>query len=498
MPRSLPFLPFGSLGLGALLALGLAPFHQAWLWVVVLSLYATHFADFTSKRRIFFLPVSFWHGYMFGGVYFLSSLYWIGLAPAVFSDDLRFLTPFASLGVSLIFACFWGLASMLAAQIARGHQRHLRIIALIGTLSFCEWLRGQAFSGFPWNMPVHILSDFAYLRQIIAIFGSYGSNVVVLFFCMVPALLWRASWRGRIIGGSISCMLFIGFLGFGVWRYQKEPAFFDHGVRLVQRAIAQRQKWDINFRDQNLSGHVVASIHNRPDWVNAVIWPEAASGFFLPNHPDLWGFVQAAAPKNGYLITGTLRFAPDRSQRNALMVFGKQGPHPVFYDKHHLVPFGEYIPFAYIFSQFKPLAGFRTGITAGPPPAPFHLPGLPAFLPLICYEIIFPELAQTKADWILNITNDAWFGTSTGPYQHAEIARMRAVETGSAVVRSANTGISAIYDGYGNVIDQLGINVRGVIDAKLPRPISVWRGQKFMLWLLLFLIFVILVKNSVR
>ena len=247
------------------------------------------------------------------------------------------------------------------------------------------------------------------------------------------------------------------------------------GLRLVQAGIPQREKWRRDLRNRNLLRHHELSTENRPDWVSHIIWPENAATFFLADDEPRRLALAQAVPRGGLLITGAPRRAvgPLRIWNSAFAV-DERGTVLAQYDKFHLVPFGEYAPFR----KFLPVDKIAHGMTdysAGSGPNTLHLPGLPPVSPLICYEVIFPGAVLDRADrpaWLLNLTNDAWYGKTAGPHQHMAISRVRAVEEGLPVVRAANTGISSVIDPYGRVLGSLPLDTTGTLDSRLPKPVK--------------------------
>jgi apolipoprotein N-acyltransferase len=203
----------------------------------------------------------------------------------------------------------------------------------------------------------------------------------------------------------------------------------------------------------------------RPD---VVIWSETAVPFVLGQAPELQA-ESAAAALPGTLVLG-IRRTEEGAWFNSLAVLAPDGTATAVYDKHHLVPFGEYIPLAGWLARLPLETLTQAGFSAGPGPRLLAAPGIPPFLPLICYEAIFPGglRADGRPAWLVQVTNDAWFGTASGPYQHFAQARVRAIEQGLPLARAANTGISAMVDPFGRVLARLDLGETGYVDALLP------------------------------
>jgi apolipoprotein N-acyltransferase len=262
-------------------------------------------------------------------------------------------------------------------------------------------------------------------------------------------------------------------------------------IRIVQVSVPQKDKWLLEKQDQILRDHLELSATNaagmRDDLAGAshVVWPEAAMPFVPLEHPETLATIGRMLPAGRQLISGALRVEPDPSNQdrpwrffNSLLVFGEKGSLVARYDKTHLVPFGEYLPLRTALEAIglRPLTRRRGSFESGVTPRPLlHVPGLPAAAPVICYEAVFPGAIIEGAErpgMIVNLTNDGWFGNTTGPRQHFHQARVRAVEEGLPLVRAANNGISAMIDGRGRVLGSLDVDVRGVIDADLPAALA--------------------------
>jgi apolipoprotein N-acyltransferase len=267
------------------------------------------------------------------------------------------------------------------------------------------------------------------------------------------------------------------------------------GLRIVQSNIPQREKWAARYQERNLRLFLDLSLLDRPAWITHVIWPETAATFLPGDSPSLRRILAAAVPPGGLLITGAPRRTGTGARlANAMVAIDGAGHIAARYDKHHLVPFGEYVPFADYLPIEKITPG-RSGFAPGPGPRTLRLRGLPPFSPLICYEVIFPGEVAPEDDrpaWLLNLTNDAWYGISAGPHQHLAQSRVRAVEEGVPLVRAAYTGISAVIDPFGRVLQRRALNEAGVIDTRLPKPLADappyarWRDLPFWTIMLLF------------
>ena len=429
-------------------------------------------------------------GWFFGFGFFLAGLYWIGVAFLVEAEKFAFLMPFAVVLLPAGLALFHAFAVMLAHLLwTRGP---LRIVALAVGLAIGEWLRGHILTGFPWNLIGYALTGYDNILQSVALIGIDGLTFVTIFVCASPAALGTlqvASLRHRAVPAVISLIVMISLGIYGFNRIPDAPLEYANDIRLriVQPNVAQSEKWKPENRSAIFSRLLTMSDGaTSPETagvrdVTHVIWPETAVPFLLTEAPDARAAIAAMLPLGTTLITGTVRreFADSENETaatamyNSILVFDDADRISAIYDKVHLVPFGEYLPFHDLLSRMglSQLTRMRPGFGAGEGRRTYSVANTPGFAPLICYEIIFSGAIvsqEARPGWILNLTNDAWYGDSTGPYQHFQQTRVRAVEEGLPVVRAANTGISAVIGPYGRILEHLPINVAGVIDSRLP------------------------------
>jgi len=429
-------------------------------------------------------------GWWFGFGYFLFGLYWIGEAFLVEADKFAWALPFAvtllPAGLSLFFA--------LAAFLARFAwcDGIARIVVLSVTLALTEWLRGHVLTGFPWNTLGYALTSPLPLMQTAGVLGIYGLTLWTVLIFASPLVLWverGQGWRAAALPMMVA-MVPLAVLAAGGWLVlSRDSTVVDDRVliRIVQPSIPQREKWLPEMQARNFAIHLDTSREDatgkRDDLagVTHVIWPEAAMPFLPLDRPEALAMIGELLPSQTYLVTGALRLkrpavgAPGPVVAyNSLMAFGTGGRLASLYDKIHLVPFGEYLPFQDTLERwgFEQLTRLRGGFAVGETPRPLlSLPGLPRIGGLICYEAIFPGevvQGQERPGLLINLTNDGWFGNSIGPHQHFHQARVRAVEQGLPLIRAANNGISAVIDSQGRILSRLELNRRGVIDTGLP------------------------------
>lgn len=411
-------------------------------------------------------------GWWFGFGYFLAGLYWISLSLIVESEKFAWMIPLALSLIPALLACSIGLAAGISYFAERGFSR---LLAFTASWTLCEWARAHILSGFPWN-PIGVIWSWDPLfLQGLSVVGVYGLGFVTVLIFLWPAVFILQCKRRTLIASLVFFGLIAGCWIFGFIRLYEapKPGQSDTRLRIVQPNIPQDLKWNPRLRAQHLDKLVQLSKGAGEAGIKHIIWPETAIPFLVTPNTNLSSVIGNIIPAGGLLWAGSLTTAGDSESQlrlfNSLLILDDRGEVRAKYDKHHLVPFGEYIPFRDFLGISKITSG-RTDFTSGSKPTPIMLSGFRKVLPMICYEIIFAHevAAASRPDWIVNITNDAWFLNSPGPRQHFALARMRAVELGLPVVRAANTGISGIIDPWGRVIDSLEVGVSGFIDVNLP------------------------------
>lgn len=455
--------------LGALAAAAQPPVHLIPVLIVSFAGLVRLLDGATRGRTAFAV------GWWFGAGYFAAGLYWVSYALLVDAARFAWLIPPALLGLSFGLGLFIGAATWLARRAARAGL--WRIAGLAGAWTLLEWIRGVVLTGFPWNPVGNVWVAAPPVLQAASWIGVYGLSLLTVFAAAAPAGLAgpgpaRARWTAALSGLALIAALAVA----GAVRLSGDAGGSVAGVtlRIVQPDIAQQDKWRPDVRAANFALHMRLSGRRGDGRATHVIWPETAAPFSVATDPRGRDLLRAAVPPGGLLLTGAPRFRVEGGRIvqiwNGLVAVDDRGEVVAGYDKHHLVPFGEYTPFRDILPLEKITVG-SLDFSAGPGPATLRLPGLPPVSPLICYEAIFPGEVTAPGDrpgWLLNVTNDGWFGLSAGPHQHLASARLRAVEEGLPLVRAANTGISAVIDPYGRDVARLPLGVRGVIDSALP------------------------------
>jgi apolipoprotein N-acyltransferase len=467
---------------GAISALGFVPFafFPALLLgfaALVLLIDGTQFPPRPILRAAFV-------GWCFAFGQFIAGMYWVGYAFFVEPSAHLWQLPVGIAGLPALLALF--TAAGTAAALRLWLPGPLRIVILAIGYALAEWLRGHLFSGFPWNLPGYGWAALPEIFQSTALFGVYGLTFLTVLFGASLALFFDDRrhwlWPGAMLA------LFVVLWSLGSLRQTFTPVATVPGVRLriVQPNIPQAEKYQRRYISRNWQRLLDLSVAPGAQPTH-IIWPESAPPFVLARYPEALDQITLLTSRGTVLITGAVRAEENldgpRRYFNSLYIFGRAGRVEGVYDKFHLVPFGEYLP-------LEPLLG-ALGLTklvgigsfaSGEGPRTFHAPGAPPVGPLICYEIIFPG-AVTAADdrpgWLVNVSDDSWFGPWAGPRQHLVIARVRAIEEGLPVVRGTNTGISAVIDPLGRVRARLKMNEAGVLDAELPQSLPLTPYGRF-------------------
>jgi len=477
--------------LGALAALALPPVYALPILLVSISGLVL-LIDRTPHWRAAIVT-----GWCFAFGYFVAGIYWIANALLAVAPLFGWLLPLAIAGAVGGLSAFLAVFPALAIGTARvlWPKGPARIVVLAICWTLFEWLRGWVLTGFPWNLVGYSWAFSDAMNQFAALAGIWGLSLITVAVAGLPALF--VDWTGAVaVAGAArrrrpaaafgcvvagSALVLIVWAG-GIARLAGATDAMVEGVRLrlVQADVDPAAKGAADLGTEILSRQLRLSI-DAPglDRVTHVVWSETANPYPLERFPDVRADIAAVAPKAGLVIAGVLRTDPPTGQPravwNSLAAVDPDGRIVGTYDKAHLVPFGEYVPLHRLLPFISKFTPGIMDFSAGPGPQTLHLPGLPPVGPLICYEIIFPGQIVDRADrpqWLLNLTNDGWYGVSAGPYQHFAMARLRAVEEGLPVVRAANTGISGLVDPYGRVLAQSALGAVAVLDVDLPRPLA--------------------------
>lgn len=484
---------------GAASVLAMAPFH---VWpVLCLTLAALVWQMDGAIARAAAASAGTWRarawfgaavtGWWFAFGYFFAGLFWVGEAFFVDGGRLLLLVPFAVTLMPAGLALFWAAATAAASCVWRPGLS--RVLALTLALGAAEWLRGHILTGFPWNVLGYALTYPLSLMQSASVFGIYGLTLIAVFVLAAPLVTWVDGGATRVRGGIALIATILAMMAYGHWQLAQPtaaPSADAPRIRLVQPSIPQHEKWRPEHQRRIFDHHIAlttknaAGVDDGAAGVDMIIWPEAAMPFLPLDTPEAIEVIGKVLPAGTQLVSGALRTHVDDAEKplsdrrlyNSLIAFSAGAEVAAIYDKIHLVPFGEYLPLQALFESIglRPLTRKRgDGFTAGVAPRPqiSVLPDRP-FVPLICYEAIFPSAAVQgqRPTFLVNLTNDGWFGNTTGPRQHLHQARVRAVEEGLPLLRVANNGISAVIDAQGRILHRLDLDVVGTIDARLPSP----------------------------
>ncbi|MEM1019771.1 MAG: apolipoprotein N-acyltransferase [Pseudomonadota bacterium] len=464
---------------GAAFALGFAPTSWIWLALPAFGLLAVLIYNAASFRSALGL------GYLFGAGQFLINFSWIANAFAV-REGFSY-----AQGLAAVFALALGMAIYPAVAAASawfivGSRRSPWTFgcALSVFWTVTEIGRGAILTGFPWNPVGALWAASPIMAQLASVFGVFGLSLITVFIVSVTAAGLIASKtfmrRAMFVSAGVGGMALIAV--YGIWRIPTgaAPVHPDLSLILVQANVPQDKKWDRALLESHLETHISLSVSAAipTDHKRVVIWPETAYPYLIDTSRAAQIDLQQRLGADTLLLFGANRLE-ERSDRQVARnsLFALKDTNLVArYDKSHLVPFGEYVPYAGIFRLFgaETLVDVLSGFEPGPGPAVVAVESLPPFAPLICYEGIFPGMLtalEERPDWLLNISNDAWFGMSAGPYQHMNLARLRSIEQGIPLVRSTGTGVSSVFDPYGRKIASLPIEQKDVLISALPQPL---------------------------
>jgi apolipoprotein N-acyltransferase len=466
---------------GALAALSQAPydfFAVCFISFPILVWLLDGSAPQPGRGRLRRLAAPFAIGWQFGFGYFVAGLWWVGNALLVEADLFAWALPLAVIGLPALLALFYGLATAIARAFWSDGLG--RIAALAFGFGVAEWLRSFVLTGFPWNAVGHAAMPVPLAMQSLQVVGMFAVNALAVFVFAMPAVL--SSARGRIAGPLIAALIVAAHLGYGWARLSSvttegAPAL---SARLVQPSIPQSDKWDAGIRDGIFATYLELSARPPVDGGDIpplVVWPETAVPFLFTERPDGLAAIGQLLEDGQLLLAGAVRvegaLADGGRYYNSLLAVNDAGEIVDAVDKVHLVPFGEYLPFEEAFRRvgIGKLVQSVAAFSAGTHRRPIEVaPGITATA-FICYEVIFPGVAgngDIDSDILLNVTNDAWFGDTPGPYQHFRQAQLRSVEAGRPMLRVGNNGVSGAIDAHGRVIDGYALDAVGALDVALP------------------------------
>ncbi|MCB2094260.1 MAG: apolipoprotein N-acyltransferase [Rhodobacteraceae bacterium] len=448
--------------LGTLVATGQAPLHLWWLALAALGGLSALIAHPQRAWQ------TLWLGWVGGAGYFAAALFWIVEPFLVDVGRYGWMAPFALILMSFGMALFWALAAGVAA-LAPG--RGGRVLGFAIGLAATDMLRSYVFTGFPWALIGHIWIGTP-VAQGAALVGPVGLSLLATLVVAVP--MTAVTKGGRLVLSALAlAVLAAAWVGGEMRLAQPDPPRERPiRVRLIQPNASQQLKWRGDMWRVFLERQMAATAAPAAEPLDLIVWPEVAVPFLLGRSGDL--LAEIARVSGGVPVALGIQREQDLRFFNSLAVIDGHGRVSALYDKWHLVPFGEYMPMGEVLAEFG-IGAFAAregfGYTAGTGARVLDLGTAGKVLPLICYESVFPQdlrAAPERADWVLQVTNDGWFGNLAGPYQHLAQARLRAVEQGLPLLRAANTGISAVIDAKGRLLQSLPLNSAGFLDAAVP------------------------------
>ena len=473
------------------------------------------------------LRAAFFAGWWWGFGYFLASLWWLGAAFLVDADRFAWALPFGVVALPAALGLFFGFGFAVARLLWPPGM--LRVLALAFGLGLSEWLRAVLFTGFPWNELGMAFGQNLALAQIASLVGLHGLTLAVILIGAAPATLCDGAGRWRWASSALALAALAGIAVFGLYRLgEPDPApLANVKLRLLQTDISQGADFapdkgaEILGRYLALSDRATSPKRTGVADVTHLIWPESAFPFILSQDPGALARIADFLRGGATLATGAARLEGRTARTNgsagapkffnSIQILGASGLSSARYDKRHLVPFGEYMPFKSLLHAIglTEFVQFPGGFSPGNGSNVLSLPGAPDAIAMICYEAIFPSEwggarsgEAERAAWLLNVTDDAWFGLTPGPYQHFALARLRAIEWGLPLVRSANGGFSAIVDAKGRILESAPLGAETVLDGELPGALpptleSRWGSSAFGLALAV-LLFVALTARILR
>jgi apolipoprotein N-acyltransferase len=486
-PRRLVALSAGAIGALAMPPFGFFPALVVSLVVAVWLIDGSADRDRAGALRAS-LRAAFAAGWWWGFGYFLASLWWLGAAFLVDADRYAWALPLGVVALPAALGLSFGLGFALARLV--WPQGPLRVLALALGLGASEWLRAVALTGFPWNELGLALGQSLLFAQFASLVGLHGLTLAVIAIAAAPATLWDETRLSRWAPTMLAALALAGMAIYGALRLGEPDPEPSPSVklRLLQTNISQGADFgpdkgaEILGRYLALSDRATSPQRSGVADVTLLVWPESAFPFLLAREPGALARISDFLRGGAVLATGaaSLEGAVNSASRrfyNSILLLDHSGLVPSRYDKRHLVPFGEYVPFQALFRRIglTEFVQFPGGFEPGEGLNVLQVPGAPDALAMICYEAIFPsewggarDGEASRAKWILNLTDDAWFGATPGPYQHFAMARLRSVEWGLPMARSGNGGFSAIVDAKGRVVASAPLGAETVIDGVLP------------------------------
>ena len=483
---------------GALSALAFAPHYYIFLAFLSFSTLLYLLIKAPTAKRAFSV------GYCFGFAHFACGFSWVGNALLIDIARFGWLYPIVLLASGTFFGFFFAIPATMTFISKKTWQKWL--IFSSGTILF-EWIRSFFLTGFPWNLLGYSLAFNQELIQAASLGGTYLLSFAALSGYGIFGLWLAAPSKRRFF--EVCLWILICFGSLWTFGYQRiKNAIREQTqtiVRLVQPSIPQKLKWSQDTAENNFQEYLTLSSKDTGRTPNIIIWGETASPFRLEADEFHRLEIAKILAKGSYLITGTITYQPLDNRllpHNSIAVITSDGAIAGLYHKSHLVPFGEYIPGRKYLPEFiRPVANAIGTFGKGSGPQTLRFQNIPSFGGIICYEVIFPhEVANinNRPEFLINLTNDGWYGESAGPYQHWIAAKLRAVEEGLPLVRSANNGISGIITPYGDELQILKLNQKGISEGVLPRAITPTLYSRYGNWITISFCLILLFLGIIK
>ncbi|MGB4191775.1 MAG: apolipoprotein N-acyltransferase [Rickettsiales bacterium] len=471
---------FVSFLLGLICSFGQPPFNYILPSLCSLALFFYFLESLKKTKEVF------WFSFLFGYGYCFYSHHWLTESLLAYGDQFLWLLPIGIFFVPAVFAPYFALTGYLINKFAKGNILATAFIWLV-----CEYFRSYGYIESPWLLIGYIWSDSEVIRQVVSIFGIWGlSYLTILWAGAIHGIIQTFYGKDYFAIICVALLSYIICYSYGYYHLKDSPLTAQKAkVRIIQPNIDNNVFSRMNNRQQNLEKLMFLSQDAGEKEIDYIIWPEGAHEFNVDNQFQM--LVKTIIPKDGFLIFNSSRTDKNITKYwNSLFVLNHKGKIVSYYDKMHLVALGEYIPLRRFLPFVNKIAPGSADYSRGTTQKIINV--IPPFLPSICYEDAFPEAPPLRYfTWIVNITNDGWFGTSIGPYQHLSIAKFRAIEQGVPMIRAALTGISAIIDSFGNIVHHAPLLTEAVIDSTLPPYITDFTyyrtyGNRCLILLMLF------------
>ena len=475
---------------------------QSFLWLIPLVFISYFFLIIHSFKENQFSQ-SFAKGWVFGVGFFLSSMHWI-VSPFLIYERHLLLSPI-SLLFPILMGLFFSVPTVLILFFKKYFNLSLNRLFFLNSLFvsliffFSEVLRSYLFGGLPFNLIAHVWAYNSYFIQIVQFIGVFGLSFLTLLWIVFLTFNLYGKNFFAFLSVLIIFPLFLMSLNF----FPKKNRTYNNEeltVRIVQPNIPQKLKWEKSSFGKNIKSLIELTVEkNNPMEDKIVVWPEVALTLYFNEEYDFQKFLQKNIPENITLITGSLRRSfsnNDYKVFNSLYIFKDEILD--YYDKKKLVPFGEFIPLRGVLNLFKLTPGYSDYSRGEKKNQMFFLSNNSKifFEPSICYEAIFQTNQSKNSNLIINITNDAWFGKTTGPRQHLAAQIFRSVEKGAILIRVANSGISALVSNKGNIEEKIELDIRGYVDKVIKLESNETFFEKFGNFALVFLIILLFLLFS--